>query len=93
MVAGRTAYVRRTAWPCELPRELPKGVPTPSGRPPPGVTRQKVLATGPLVCAGGQTGVPVEQRIEFDDHNSRPTYDRGIAVYSERRINGVVVTT
>jgi hypothetical protein len=37
--------------------------------------------------------VPVERRIEFDERNTRPTYDRGIAVSGEKRINGVPVYT
>lgn len=91
---GRIAFELRTTAPCvPEPTPLASPVPTPTYPPPPGVVRPKVLARGPLVCSPGAQTVQVEQRIEFDEKNTRPTYDRGIAVAAEKRINGVVVYT
>jgi hypothetical protein len=95
---GRIAFEQRATAPCvPEPTPIASPVPTPTYPPPPGVTRPKVLPRGPLVCPpGAQAGaqvVPVERRIEFDERNTRPTYDRGIAVSGEKRINGVPVYT
>jgi hypothetical protein len=92
---GRVTFEQSATVPC-VPESTPapaQVVPTPAGPPPPGVVRPKVLPRGPLLCTGAGAAIPVERRIEFDERNSRPTYDRGIAIFGEQRINGVVVHT
>jgi hypothetical protein len=91
---GRIAFEQRATTPCvPEPTPIASPVPTPTYPPPPGITRPKVLPRGPLVCTAGAQAVPVERRVEFDERNTRPTYDRGIAVFGEKRINGVPVYT
>ncbi|MBI2761176.1 MAG: hypothetical protein HYX51_07105 [Chloroflexi bacterium] len=48
-------------------------------------------AQGPLVCRSGQTMVPTETRVEWTQDSIRSPYVGGVAVFGERRVNGVVV--
>lgn len=88
---GRIAFEQQKTLPCIATRTPAPPLPITPPPPPPGITRQQVVPVGPQACTGGPSGVSATWHIEFDPRNSRPTYDAGIAIFSERRINGVVV--
>ena len=90
---GRIAFLRRGTQPCLPERARPLDVPTPRDQPPANITRPQAVATSPVRCAAGPTTVPTEYRIEFDEKSMSDTFNAGIAVYGEQRVNGVPVHT